>query len=156
MYLRTPIYSPAHRGLCQPLWEDGETEARRGRAQRAEPVQGHTVVTSKGRIRTLVSRPRRLRSWSSLPEVMGRAGAPLARPGKAEGAGSVQPPGPRPRPYLWNRDTEALRLPRIPWKPPSQTRVSPGTGPRSPAPPTAPARGGASPAPTGSRGGREK
>lgn len=65
----------------------------------------------------------------------------------------VGPASPRPRPSLWNGETEAPRLPGTPWKPPSQAQVSAGGCPR---PSQAPARGGAWRAPTGSLGGREK
>lgn len=41
-------------------------------------------------------------------------------------------------PYLWTGKTQVLYLPRVPWKPPSQTRVSLGTGPRHPTTPTPP------------------
>lgn len=105
------------------------------------------METGKGRIRTL-------RRWPSLPEVMGEQVHRWPAQGKPRGRGqsNTQVLG-----HALTCGTEKLR--------PSGCIGYPGNLPklesvrepaRAPPHPPAPARGGASPAPTGSRGGREK
>lgn len=61
---------------------------------------------------------------------------PKGKPRSVAGAGQSGPQASGHAPYLWTRKTQVLYLPRVPWKPPSQIRVSLGTSPRHPPPPT--------------------